>query len=52
MAAVLHIHRMFQDEWTDGGCRCRNLTDGRFRAVGIGVWIRKGRTYLVLDFRG
>ena len=49
-AAVLHIHLMFQEEWSYGGWHFRNLTDGRFTQVGIGVWVKGNRTYLVLDF--
>ena len=52
MAAVLHIHRLFQAEWTYNGWHWRNLVDRRFARVGVGVWVRDGRTYLVLDFHG
>ena len=48
--AVLHIHRLFQAEWSSNGPHWQNLVDGRFTRIGIGVWIRDGRTYLVLDF--
>jgi hypothetical protein len=49
-AAVLHIHRLFQDEWSYDGWHWKNMTDGRFARVGIGVWIKDGRTWLAVDF--
>jgi hypothetical protein len=48
--AVLRIHRLFQAEWSYRGPHWKNLTDRRFAKVGIGVWVRRDRTYLVLDF--
>lgn len=48
--AVLHIHRLFQAEWSYNGPHWKNLVDGRFTKVGVGVWVRDGRTYLVQDF--
>lgn len=48
--AVLHIHRLFQAEWSYNGPHWKNLVDGRFSKIGVGVWVRDGRTYLVLDF--
>jgi hypothetical protein len=50
MAAILHIHLMFQEEWSYGGWHWRNMTDARFTKVGIGAWVRDDRTYLVVDF--
>jgi hypothetical protein len=49
-AAVLRIHRLFQAEWSHDGWHWRNMTDRRFTRVGIGVWVKDGRTYLVVDF--
>jgi len=49
-AAVLHVHLMFQDEWSFDGPHWKNLTDRRFKKIGVGVWVRDGRSYLVLDF--
>ena len=49
-AAVLHIHLMFQAEWKSNGPHWKNLTDRRFKKIGVGVWVREGRAYLVLDF--
>jgi hypothetical protein len=48
--AVLRIHRLFQDEWSYDGWHWRNMTDGRFREVGIGVWVKDGRTWLAVAF--
>lgn len=49
-AAVLLIHRLFQDEWSSDGWHWRNMTDRRFMQVGIGVWVKDGRTWLAVDF--
>lgn len=50
MAGVLRVHRLFQEEWSSNGWHFRNMLDGRFTKVGIGVWVRDGRTYLVHGF--
>lgn len=50
LAGVLRVHLLFQEEWSSNGWHWRNLMDKRFTRVGVGVWVRDGRTYLVLDF--
>jgi hypothetical protein len=50
MGAVLMIHRLFQDEWRTGGWHWRAMVDKRFAIVGIGVWVKGGRTWLAVDF--
>jgi hypothetical protein len=50
MAAMVEIHRLFQSEWKSKGWHWKNMTNRRFRKVGIGVWVMDGRTYLAVDF--
>ncbi len=50
LAGVLRVHLLFQSEWDSGGWHWRNLMDRRFTRVGVGVWVRGDRTYLVQDF--
>jgi hypothetical protein len=50
LAGVLRVHLLFQDEWDSNGWHWRNLMDKRFTRVGVGVWVKNGRTYLVHDF--
>lgn len=49
-AGVLRVHLLFQAEWSSNGWHWRNLMDKRFTRVGVGVWVKDGRTYLVHDF--
>jgi hypothetical protein len=50
LAGVLRIHLLFQAEWSYNGWHWRNIMDRRLTRVGVGVWVRGIRTYLVLDF--
>jgi hypothetical protein len=50
--AVLMTHRMMQAEKPYRGGHWRNIKNGRFKIVGIGVATRNGRTMVVWDFYG
>jgi uncharacterized protein YkwD len=50
LAGVLRIHLLFQAEWRSNGWHWRNLMDRRFTRIGVGVWVKGDRTYLVHDF--
>ncbi len=50
LGGVLRVHLLFQAEWKANGWHWRNLMDKRFTRVGVGVWVKDGRTYMVLDF--
>jgi hypothetical protein len=50
LEAVVDIHLLFQAEWRSKGWHWRQMTDRKYRKVGIGVWVSNGRTYLSVDF--
>lgn len=48
--SVLASHRAFQAEKATNGGHWRNIKNGRYKYVGIGVWKANGHTRLVTDF--
>jgi hypothetical protein len=51
-AAVLKSHLVFQSEKSSNGGHWRNIKNGSFHHVGIGIWRSGTRTRLVTDFYG
>jgi uncharacterized protein YkwD len=49
-ASVLASHLAFQREKASAGGHWKNIKNGAFRYVGIGVWKANGHTRLVTDF--
>ena len=48
--AVLRSHLSFQAEKSTGGGHWKNIKNGRFKYIGIGVWKGNSRVRLVTDF--
>ena len=48
--AVLQSHLRFQAEKSTGGGHWKNIKNGRFKYIGIGVWKGYSRVRLVTDF--
>jgi uncharacterized protein YkwD len=49
-SAMIADHVFFQNERPWNGGHYRNLMDGGYSQVGIGVWVSSGRVRLVVDF--
>ena len=49
---VLATHRVMQAEKSYNGGHWKNMKNGRYKSVGIGVATRNGRTVVVYDFYG
>ena len=55
LAGMISIDIFFQNEYRCASGRCefghyKNLMNGSFRVVGIGVWVTNGHTRVVIDF--
>jgi hypothetical protein len=50
--SVLNTHLAFQKEKATGGGHWKNIKNGRYKKVGIGVWKANGHTRLTTDFIG
>jgi hypothetical protein len=47
---MISVELFFQSESWDRGGHYRNVMSSRYRSVGIGVWVSRGRTRVVIDF--
>ncbi len=54
-SGMIHVELFFQNEYRCQSGRCvfghyANVMNGRFHRAGIGVWVTKGHTRVVIDF--
>jgi uncharacterized protein YkwD len=54
-SGMIHVELFFQNEYRCQSGRCvfghyANVMNGRFHRAGIGVWVTRGHTRVVIDF--